>query len=53
MDPEGKVVRNHEMLEIAGVKVENSTGTGIELRRLDDGTIEIARCCIRVPKESQ
>ena len=52
MDEEGKVVRNHETLEIAGVRVENSTGTGIQLRLLDNGTIEVARCCIRVPKES-
>ena len=50
VDSEGVVVRNGETLEIEGAKVENSTGTGIALRRLADGTIEITRCCIRVPR---
>jgi hypothetical protein len=50
MEAEGRVVKNQEALEIGGVMIENATGTGIELRRLEDGTIEVARCCIRVPK---
>jgi hypothetical protein len=50
MDAEARLVRNGETSRPGEVTAENATGTGIEIRRLDDGTIEIARCCIRLPK---
>ena len=46
----GSVMKNGEMAPFGKVRVENATGMGIEVRTLQDGTIEITRCCIRPPK---
>jgi hypothetical protein len=44
--PKSRVIKPKQRVKIEGTPVRNATGSSIRVVRKDDGTVEIAACCL-------